>query len=95
MSFKWNTARQEYKGVPLELVIRHPKPYYDERNALNYRINGTVQKVWIPKKHLHDDGTIKQGERIDYVFEKARRKMSYAGLAFDRGRWVKMPEGGR
>ena len=93
MKFKRNTSRQEYKGVPLELVIRHPKPYYDARMALNYRLNGTVQKVWIPKKHLEEDGTLKAGENIDYVFFKSANQVRYAGLFFDKGVWKRHGNG--
>lgn len=71
-----NTEMQYYKGIPLKLIKRK----YGTRNAKRFTINGTNQNVWIPNKHLSDDGTIKAGENIDYVFRKAKRQLEIAGI---------------
>ena len=79
LSFKevrMNREIQYYKNIPLRLIIRN----YGGRNAKRYTLNGTNQNVWIPNKHLLEDGTIKSGENIDYVFRKAQRQLMYAGL---------------
>lgn len=72
-----NTEMQYYKSIPLKLIERK----YGNRKAKRFTINGTNQNVWIPNKHLLDDGTIKVGENIDYVFRKAKRQLEIAGIA--------------
>lgn len=71
-----NTKTQFYKGIQLKLIERN----YGTRKAKRYTLNGTNQNVWIPNKHLTDDGTIIQGENIDYVFRKAKRQLEIAGI---------------
>lgn len=71
-----NTSVQYYKGIPLMCIDRS----YGTRKAKRFTINGTNQNVWIPNKHLSDDGTIKAGENIDYVFRKAKRQLEIAGI---------------
>ncbi len=72
-----NYSTQYYKGIPLNLVKRS----YGTRKAKRFVINRTNQNVWIPNRHLEDDGTIRQGEDIDYVFRKAKRQLEIAGVA--------------
>ena len=69
-----NYSTQYYKGIPLNLIKRK----YDNRKAKRYTINHTNQNVWIPNKHLSDDGTIKSGEDMDYIFNRSRRKLEIA-----------------
>ena len=69
-----NFKPQYYKGVKLQLINRK----YDRFKAKRFTINGTNQNVWIPNKHLMEDGTIKENENIDYVFLKAKRQMEIA-----------------
>ena len=71
-----NYSTQEYKGIPLKLINRN----YSHTLAMRYILNGTNQNVWIPKKHLMEDGTIKKNEDIDYVFRKAQRQLELAGM---------------
>ena len=71
-----NTEMQYYKGIPLKLIERK----YGTRKAKRFTINGTNQNVWIPNKHLLDDGTIKAGENIYYVLRKAKRQLEIAGI---------------
>jgi hypothetical protein len=70
-----NFKPQYYKGVKLQLINRK----YDGFKSKRFTINGTNQNVWIPNKHLNEDGTIKENENIDYVFLKAKRQMEIAG----------------
>lgn len=65
----------EYKGIKLKLINRN----YIGRKAKRYTINGTNQNVWIPIKHLNDDGSIKEGENLDYIFRKAQNQLMIAG----------------
>lgn len=67
---------QYYKGIPLQLINRK----YGDRNVKRFAINHTNQNVWIPNKHLTEDGTIVPGEDLDYVFRKAQRQLMLAGI---------------
>ena len=71
-----NFDTQYYKGIPLNLIDRK----YGNRNAKRFTINHTNQNVWIPNKHLQEDGTIVPGENIDYVFRKAQRQLELSGI---------------
>mgnify|MGYP006939859202 CR=1 FL=1 len=73
---RMNFAIQYYKGIPIQLVNRT----YKGRKAKRYVINHTNQNVWIPNIHLHEDGTIKENENIDYIFRKAQRQLTIAGI---------------
>lgn len=66
---------QFYKGIQLELIHRS----YKGKSAKRYAVGGTNQNVWIPNKHLTPDGTIIEGEDVDYVFQKAKRQLEIAG----------------
>ncbi|GGF73143.1 hypothetical protein GCM10010912_17930 [Paenibacillus albidus] len=72
---KLNHKDQDYKGITLTLLKRNYTGYAAKR----YLLNNTSQNVWIPNKHLEHDGTIKQGEDLDYVFRNAPRKLELAG----------------
>lgn len=74
-----NYSTQYYKGIPLNLIKRK----YDNRKAKRFTINHTNQNVWIPNKHLSDDGTIKSGEDMDYIFNKSKRKLEIAGMSLN------------
>lgn len=71
-----NYETQYYKGIPLNLIKRK----YGNRNAKRFVINHTNQNVWIPNKHLKEDGTIKFMEDIDYVFRKSIRQLELTGI---------------
>lgn len=71
-----NLSTQIYKGIPIRLIERKYLSY----NAMRYVLNETNQNVWIPKKHLLEDGTIKPDENIDYVFRNATHKLELAGI---------------
>ena len=75
----FNMDIQYYKGIPLRLIYRDT---YRSDKAKRYAINETNQNVWIPNKHLEENGTIKQGENLDYIFIKAAKmkKLKYAGV---------------
>ena len=71
-----NFEIQYYKGIPLQLIDRK----YGDRKAKRFIINGTNQNVWIPNKHLAEDGTILAGENLDYIFRVAKRQLELAGI---------------
>ena len=71
-----NFETQYYKGIPLQLIDRK----YGDRKAKRFIINGTNQNVWIPNKHLAEDGTILAGENLDYIFRKAQSQLYLAGI---------------
>ena len=75
---KLNFNLQVYRTIPIRLIDR----YYGNKNAMRYTINETNQNVWIPKKHLYTDGTIKENEDIDYVFRKAKNQLNIAGITW-------------
>lgn len=72
-----NLQMQNYKGIPVQLIDRKDYPY---KKAKRFTINGTNQNVWIPNKHLMEDGTIMSGENLDYVFRRAVNQLTYAGI---------------
>lgn len=71
-----NFELQHYAGIPLRLINRRYQGY----NAKRYTINETNQNIWIPNKHLNEDGTIKHEENIDYIFRKAKNQLNIAGI---------------
>ena len=71
-----NFNTQYYKSIPLNLINRK----YDNLKAKRFIVNHTNQNVWIPNKHLQEDGTIIPGEDIDYVFRKAQRQLELSGV---------------
>ena len=73
-----NITTQFYKGIPLRLIERKG---YKHMKAKRFTINGTNQNVWIPNKHLLNDGTIKESENLDYIFKKAKRQLEIAKVA--------------
>lgn len=75
MKTKLNCEDQAYKGIKLTLIKRN----YHLFNAKRYLLNRTSQNVWVPNKHLEEDGTIKAGEDLDYIFRKAQRQLELAG----------------
>ena len=72
----YNFDFQYYKGIKLQLIQRGG---YNNQLAKRFTLGGTNQNVWIPNKHLEDDGTIKESENLDYVFRKATRQLELAG----------------
>lgn len=73
-----NFGVQYYKGIPLILINRP----YDHVKAKRFTLNFTNQNVWIPNKHLHEDGTIKDNQDLDYVFFKSKNECYAAGVTF-------------
>ena len=71
-----NFETQNYKGINIKLINRK----YKNAKAYRYILNGTNQNVWIPKKHLLEDGTLKPNENIDYVFKKSKNQCRIAGV---------------
>ena len=74
-----NTEPQYYRGIQLKLIVRK----YNNYKAKRFTLNDTNQNVWIPNKHLDDDGTIKKGQNIDYVFRRHRNPCRIAGVEVD------------
>jgi hypothetical protein len=72
---------QNYKGIPIRLIDRSYKGYNAKRYVIISSADGfqTNQNIWIPCKHLEEDGTIKLGENLDYIFLKAKRQLELAG----------------
>lgn len=71
-----NYETQHYKGIPIRLIKRE----YGTMKAKRFVINETNQNVWIPNKHLDEEGNIKENENIDYVFKKSWRQCEIAGI---------------
>ena len=71
-----NTSIQHYKSIPIKLIKRG----YGHYKAKRFALNGTNQNVWIPNKHLLEDGTLKDNENIDYVFKKSWNQCRIAGI---------------
>jgi len=75
---KLNFKLQNYKNIPLRLIKRN----YVGSKAKRFLLNDTNQNVWIPNKHLEINGTIKTGENLEYIFNKAKRKLELAGIIY-------------
>ena len=73
-----NYQMQFYKTIPLKLINRS----YGVHKEKRFTINNTNQNVWIPNKHLAEDGTILPNQNIDYIFRKAERQLEIAGIAY-------------
>lgn len=69
-----NFSTQLYKGIPLRLINRR----YKGMKAKRFIINNTNQNIWIPNKHLENDGTIKPYQDIDYILRKSKRQLEIA-----------------
>lgn len=81
----YNFAVQFYKGVPISLMD-YSAEYYATRSAKRFHLGDKRygQNIWIPNTYLEQDGTLKQGVNIDFVFRKAyqQRKFQYAQLLY-------------
>lgn len=77
-----NFNLQEYRGIPLRLINRSYKKGNPRGSAKRFVINHTNQNVWIPNRHLHPDGSLIEGENIDYVFRRAHRQLQLAGVDY-------------
>lgn len=62
----YNYDIQYYNKIPLRLIKRNYKNY----KAKRYVINETNQNIWIPNSYLLQDGTIKVGVNLDFIFKK-------------------------
>mgnify|MGYP001230965996 CR=1 FL=1 len=71
-----NFEVQYYKGIPLKQIDRG----YGNAKARRFTINHTNQNCWIPLRHLHQDGTIKQKQDIDYVIFGNKIQFKKAGV---------------
>jgi len=78
---QYNGALQMYKNVPLKLIVYTDK-HFDALKAKRFTINNTNQNVWIPNYYLEEDGTIKAGVNIDFIFYKSFRQLEIAGIKF-------------
>jgi len=61
------------KEIPL-------KCFRMEARASRFSINETNQNLWIPNKHLDDNGLIKAGQNIDYVIVSSHNQIRCSGL---------------
>ena len=75
---KLNFKLQNYKNIPLRLIKRNYVGY----KAKRFLLNDTNQNVWIPNKHTEANGTIKNGENLDYIFNKTKSKLELAGIIY-------------
>ena len=71
-----NYKEQYYRDIPLRLINRN----YTGYKAKRYLINNTNQNVWIPNCYLLEDGTIKEGANLDFIFNsrQGKRKLELA-----------------
>lgn len=72
----YHTDFQYYKGIQIRLIVRHD---YHVKSAKRFTLNGTNQNVWIPNKHLFENGLLIPGQDIDYVFRRSQRQLEIAG----------------
>jgi len=75
-----NFQTQYYMNIPLKLIDRN----YENKKAKRFIINHTNQNVWIPDKHLLEDGTIKENQNLNYIFFNTQgfTKLRLAGIGY-------------
>lgn len=82
-NFGLNVDDQFYKGIRVRLIPYHPD-YYANKKAKRFELGDRKhgQNVWIPNAYLTDNGTIKEGANLDFVFTRAivQNKFYYAYL---------------
>lgn len=80
---KYCTETQNYKGIPLKLIV-YTEKHFARLRAKRFMIGNPKynQNLWIPNKHLDEKGRIRAGENIDYVISQAERqnKLKYANI---------------
>lgn len=83
MGIKLNLDIQYYDNIPLRLIARKD---YEGKKAKRFTINGKHQNVWIPNKHLLEDGTIRHNANLDYIFLSfnGQRNLHIAGIEWKR-----------
>lgn len=82
-----NLEPQDYKGIRIRLIDRKYADYNAKRFMLGEeRYN---QNIWIPNCYLLEDGTIKPGVNIDFIFKKAywQKKFEYAYININPLQW--------
>lgn len=77
---KYNVKTQYYHGIPLTLIVRKSYRYM---HAKRFTLFNTNQNIWIPNCYLHEDGTIKNGVNLNWIFNKESVKHKI-GLAKDK-----------
>ena len=73
---KYNFDIQVYKGIPLQLI----NTTYKDKKAKRFRINNTKENLWIPNRHLEEDGTINLNEDLDYIFRMSTKALRLARI---------------
>lgn len=63
---KLNLDIQIYRGIVLRLINRQD---YHTKKAMRFTINRTNQNIWIPKCYLKENGTIKPGVDLSFIFD--------------------------
>ena len=58
---------QKYKDFEITCVDIAP-----DKKAMRFRFAYSIQKIWIPKTLLEEDGTIKSNADIDFCFRNTR-----------------------
>lgn len=86
---RYNTETQTYNGrffknIPLKLIPYRPE-HFARLNAKRFMLGNPKynQNIWIPNKHLSEDGTILPDADLDWLMTKAVRqgKFKLAHLA--------------
>lgn len=75
-----DTKDQFYKGIKLNCIVRRD---YGFMKAKRFTLKAPIKMYGfrtIPNKHLEKDGTIKEGDNIDYVFIHNHRQCELAGI---------------
>ena len=82
----YNNEVQNYKGIPLKLII-YTDSHFQRMKAKCFQIMNAVnqpsgQHIWIPNKFLSQDGTINQAKNLDWLFRKTdnAEKLRLAGF---------------
>ena len=70
-----NYGHQCHNGIPLKIV----KGNYQNMDAKQFIVLGANVILWIPNKHLDVDGTVKESEKIQYIFNDVLDRLEKEG----------------
>ena len=82
----YNDKIQNYKGIPLKLIIYTDKHFAKLKAKrfliLNSKNEPSGQNIWIPNSFLLEDGTINHNKNLDWLFLKTdnKHKLALAGF---------------
>lgn len=81
---EYNREVQWFRNVPLKLIV-YTEKHFSVLKAKRFMIHGSTQNLWIPNKFLTENGTIRDPEKIAWIFSNktTQHKLELAGIKLD------------